>query len=256
LVVNRPKSADIKTLKAVNPAGATEPWWGTLRPFVLRDEECAAPPPPAFSTVPSSELYQNAKAVYDTGQALTEAQRLIALYWADNPGQTGTPTGHWLSIGSQLVTQLNLPLERAAEVFVLVTVAQADAFIRAWRTKYLYNHIRPRTYIRRYIDPAWEPFIPTPPFPEQPAGHSTQSSTAATVLEALLGTTVAFDDSTNLSIGHPVRHFASFREAADEAARSRLYGGIHYPFGNETGKESGRCIGRHVLERLHTRRGE
>ncbi len=253
LIVNRPKSASVTTLKAVNPTGATEPWWGTLRPFVLQGDECAPPPPPQFSTVPTSELYRQAKAVYDAGLSLTEEQKQIALYWADNPGQTGTPTGHWLSIGSQLINQLHLPVDRAAEVFVLVTIAQADAFIRSWRTKYLYNHIRPRTYIRRHIDPAWEPLIPTPPFPEHTAGHSTQSSTAATVLEGLLGTAVAFGDSTNLALGHPVRRFRSFREAADEAAISRLYGGIHYPLGNELGEESGRCVGDKVLQRVLAR---
>jgi hypothetical protein len=255
LAVTRPKAADIRTLKAVNPTGATEPWWGSLRPFALRSaDECPTPPPAAWSPSPASAFYAEAKQVYDVGRALTEEQYETVLYWADNPGQTGTPVGHWLSIGSQLVTQLSLSTEQAAEMFVLVTLAQADAFIAIWHEKYRLNLIRPVTYIRRYVDSAWTPAIVTPPFPEHPSGHSGQSAAAATVLTALLGP-VAFEDSTNLALGHPVRRYASFQAAADEAAASRLYGGIHYHAGNEGGKVLGNCIGRVVLERLRTRRG-
>ena len=119
-----------------------------------------------------------------------------------------------------------------------MSVAQADAFIGCWHTKYEYNVLRPITYIRRHIDPSWEPFIVTPPFPEYTSGHSMQSSAAATVLTSLLGD-VAFDDSTNLAIGHPVRRFQSFVAASNEAAISRLYGGIHYPMAIENGQEQG-----------------
>jgi len=253
LAMTRPKAADIRTLKAVNPTGATEPWWGTLRPFALRAaDECPTPPATAWATSPGSAFYAEARRVYDVGRALTEEQRQTVLFWADNPGQTGTPVGHWLAIGSQLVAQLGLSTEQAAEMFVLVTLAQADAFIAIWHEKYRLNLIRPVTYIRRYIDSTWTPAIVTPPFPEYPSGHSGQSAAAATVLTALLGP-VAFEDSTNLALGHPVRRYRSFQEAADEAAESRLYGGIHFPMGNENGKALGRCIGRVVLERLRAR---
>ena len=255
LAVTRPKSTDIKTLKGVNPTGATEPWWGTLRPFALRTpNECEMPAPAAWSTAPGSSYYAEAKRVYDVSRALTEEQKQTALYWADNAGQTGTPVGHWLSIGSQLVHQRQLDAAQASELFVLMTLAQADAFIAVWFEKYRYNGIRPVTYIRRYIDPKWTPLIPTPPFPEYPSGHSGQSAAAAKVLTAMLGE-VAFDDSTNLTIGHQPRRFNSFQEAADQAAESRLFGGIHFPMGNENGKVLGRCVGEKVLERLRATEG-
>jgi hypothetical protein len=250
LVVNRPKSTSIRTLKGVNPAGATEPYWGTLRPFVLTTpDECAPPAPIEFSGKKGSPFYAEAMKNYEASKQLTDEQRLIVLYWADNPGQTGTPTGHWLSIGSQLVAQLKLPADSAAQLFALGTIAQADAFIGIWEGKFRWELIRPYTYIRRHIDPAWRTVITTPSFPEYPSGHSGQSAAAAGVFTALLGT-VAFDDSTNLSLGHPVRHFASFQEAADEAARSRFYGGLHYEMGNEAGKVLGRCVARKVMERF------
>ena len=253
LAVTRPKASDIRTLKAVNPTGATEPWWGTLRPFALKSPaECPAPAPAAWATSPASEFYAEAKRVYDTGRKLTEEQRQITLYWADNAGQSGTPVGHWLAIGSQLVSQLNLDADQAAEMFVLMTLAQTDAFIGVWYDKYKYSILRPVTYIKRHIDPKWTPAIPTPPFPEYPSGHSGQSAAAAAVLTGLLGA-VQFVDSSNLAIGHQPRRFESFIAAANEAAESRLYGGIHYRMGNEGGKVLGRCVGEKVLQRLRAR---
>lgn len=250
LAVTRPKDRDVRTLKAANPAGATEPWWGTLRPFVLkRPDECVTPPPAAWDTTPGSDFHNQAMEVYAVSKALTPKQRETVLYWADNPGQTGTPVGHWLAIGSQLVRQRNLSAAEASEMFVLMTLAQADAFIAIWHEKYRLNLLRPVTYIRRYIDSSWTPAIVTPAFPEHPSGHSGQSAAAATVLTGLLGT-VAFDDSTNLSLGHAVRRYRSFNDAADEAALSRLYGGIHFRYGNEHGTTLGRCIGNLTIERL------
>jgi len=250
IVANRPKADTVRTLKTLNPTGATEPYWGTIRPFVLsRADECLPPAHVPFSAGRGSAFWAEAESVYVASQAVGSEERLIALYWADNPGQSGTPVGHWLSIGSQMVSQLGLSAERAAELFVLATLAQADAFVSAWHVKYRDNLIRPNTYIRRYMNPRWEPTLVTPAFPEYPSAHSVQSMAAATVMTALLGP-VAFDDSTNLALGHPVRRFANFVAAADEAAQSRVWGGIHYPMARDGGKDQGRCIGGKVLERV------
>ena len=98
LILNRPKRAAAKTLPAVNMAGTSEPYWARLRPFVLRAwRECPVPDPPSYSTDTSSVLYRDAAIVHATGSRLTSEQRAIALYWADNAGESGTPVGHWLS---------------------------------------------------------------------------------------------------------------------------------------------------------------
>ncbi|MFN0178900.1 MAG: vanadium-dependent haloperoxidase [Gemmatimonadales bacterium] len=256
LLVTRPKPASTTTVRGINPVGATEPWWGSLRTFGLtRGDECPIEAPAPYSVERNSAFYREAMATYDAGKNLDDEKHQIVLYWADNPGQSGTPTGHWLSIGSQMVSQLGLDADRAAELFVLASLAQADAFIAAWRVKYETMVVRPNTYINRLIDPKWETDIITPPFPEYPSGHSVQSGAASAVMTKLLGDKVAFDDSTNLAIGHPVRRFDSFFDAADEAAMSRLYGGIHYPMAITHGNAMGRCIGERVVTRLQTRRG-
>ena len=249
MILNRPKARNA-TLPPVNMAGASEPYWMEVRPFALKTwDECPLTPPPTFSTDTSSEFFKGAKEVFDARPKGPGDPTTIALYWADNAGESGTPVGHWISIASQLVSQRGLDAGTAARIMVQVAVAQADAFISSWGYKYQYSLIRPRTYIRLAMDSTWEPLIPTPPFPEYPSGHSTQSSAAATVLADVLGD-AAFDDSTSVYIGHKVRRFDSFRAAADEAGQSRVYGGIHFPFGNRGGKELGLCVGEKVNARF------
>jgi hypothetical protein len=256
LILNRPKRSGLKALPPVNMAGATEPYWWQIRPFVLTKwNECPLPPPPPYSTDPASPIYLEAKAMHETGKGLTSDQRNIALYWADNPGETGTPSGHWVAIAAQMISQRKLSANDAARLFVVGAAAQADAFIATWGYKFEYNLIRPRTYIRRLIDSTWEPLIPTPPFPEYPSGHSALSAAAATTLIALVGEQ-AFDDSTGLSLGPGIRRFSSFREAADEAGQSRVFGGIHFRIGNEGGKTLGRCVGDKVVARVGSLRAQ
>jgi membrane-associated phospholipid phosphatase len=249
LILNRPKPAG-KTLPAVNMAGMSEPYWADIRPFALeRWSECPVPEPPPYSTDTASVLFKDAALVRAARGSLTPDQRATALYWADNAGESGTPVGHWLAIASQMVSAQKLSANDAARLMVLTSVAQADAFIATWGYKYKYNLIRPRTYIRRVTDSIWEPLIPTPPFPEYPSGHSTVSAAAAVVLTSVLGE-IAFDDSTGLTIGNAVRRFPSFNAAAREAGLSRIYGGIHFPYGNSAGRALGECVGGKVVERV------
>lgn len=87
------------------------------------------------------------------------------------------------------------------------------------------------------------------------SGHSTQSAAAAEVLTALFGDNRPYDDPTHVTLGHPVKRLASFREAAHQAGISRLYGGIHFQMDNLAGRAQGECLGRSVLARVHTRSG-
>lgn len=250
LILSRPKDAAGGTLPPANMAGATEPYWHTLRPFVLAAwDACPLPPPPVYGTTPNAPLNAQARAVWEAARRRTAAQETVAYYWADNAGETGTPAGHWLAIVAQLIRDQRLAAPASARLALATAVAQADAFIAAWGYKYTFTLLRPRTYIRRVLDPAWEPLIPTPPFPEYPAGHSTQSAAAAAVLTAELGA-IPFEDRTGVAIGHAPRRFASFQAAADEAGRSRVLAGVHFPAGDEAGRQLGRCVGEAVVARL------
>jgi hypothetical protein len=224
-----------------------QPHWGTLRPFVIQNINAMdAPAPPAFSTDLSSAFYQEALEVYNTVKNLTPEQRAIALFWADDAGVPGTPPGHSIGLVEQIVTQTTSRLDKAAEAYARVGIAIADAFISAWHTKYIYNLMRPISYIQQVIDPAFTAgMMPlnTPPFPEYTSGHSVQTSAAMTALSGLYSNNTLFVDHTHDGRGLAPRTFGSFNAVATEAAYSRLYGGIHYRSGIEAGMEQGRAIG-------------
>jgi membrane-associated phospholipid phosphatase len=162
-----------------------------------------------------------------------------------------------MAIVGQLARHNNLSLMAAAEAYARVGLAVADAFISCWQTKYTYTLLRPVTYIQDLIDPDWKPLLVTPSFPSYTSGHSTQSGAVATVLTDQFGV-MAFTDTVftdhELTPPQPPRTFTSLDEAVEEAALSRLYAGIHYPFDNDNGLAQGRCIGQIILEPIAFRR--
>lgn len=237
------------------------PCWGTLRCWAVTDaDECGASGPPPYSTATTSEFYGYAQILYAltgvAGANLTPEQDLIARYWADNPGATGTPGGHWIQVVSVVAAQENLKLDTVAEAYARVGIAIHDAFITCWRTKYDFYLCRPVTYIQANIDPLWTPLLGTPGFPAYSSGHSTQSGAAASVLTDLFGP-LAFTDTThttqNPALGVGDRDFDNFYEAASEAAASRLYGGIHWVFDNYDGVDQGVCIGETINANIEFR---
>jgi PAP2 superfamily len=230
------------------------PNWGENRPFAMpTSTACALPAPPDYSEDKNSEFYKQALEVFQIKKDITPEQRTIARFWSDDPMLSPTPPGHWISIALQLFDLRKTNLEDRVDVLARLGMAEADAFIGCWNTKYQYDLLRPVTYIRRTMDPKWESLLITPPFPEYPSGHSTQSGAAAAVLTKFFGENFAFEDATHVKDGLPARKFSSFAAAANEAALSRLYGGIHFRAAIERGLEQGRCIGA-FTNALHTRK--
>lgn len=237
------------------PTGAQtvpmQPFWGTNRPFVLaaggNPNVAVGPnPPPAYSEDPSSAFWAEALEVHDAVDGVTPEQQAIAEFWADDPGLTATPPGHSLSVLTQVLAAEDAPLSLAAEAYAKLGMAVSDAFVSCWYTKFVFNLVRPITYIHDVMgDAAWDTIVATPPFPEYTSGHSVQSGAMAAVMTDLFGDGYAFVDHTHDARVPPLpaRAFASFAAAADEAAISRLYGGIHYRAAIEEGVTQGAKVG-------------
>jgi len=237
----------------INPGDtAVEPYWGTLRTFGLPSPNYNdLPPSYEFDTTVGSPFHTEQMEIYNIRANATLEQKEIAMFWRDKQ-LTPQPPGHWVSILNQIILRENLSLDRAAECFAYLGVGIGDAFIACWYSKYLYNYLRPQSYLRRFYEQGWTPYVPTPPFPDYPSGHSTSSGTCSYLLTQLLGT-VAFTDTTHLRIGMPPRSFNSFYEAADECSNSRVYGGIHYRNACENGVIMGKQIGQTIVSRVRLR---
>jgi hypothetical protein len=246
---------------------AIEPHWGLIRPFVLDSAgEFADFRPPRFDENPSSRFYREAMEVYKVTKTMLPEHRAIAAHWDCNPlvstiqghemssRRQLSPGGHWIVITGIACDTLKKDLVETAATYLQVSVALADAFIGCWHLKYTTHVMRPETFINRYIDKNWRPFLETPQFPEYTSGHSTISRAAAEVLTARLGDNVGFRDTVENFLGLPTRDYKSFLQAADEAAISRIYGGIHYRQAMEDGTAHGREIGKAVWARLVLRK--
>lgn len=232
---------------------ALEPTWGTHRTFALPNNKlCDVDMKFSYSEDSSSQMWKEALEVYTVDKNLTEEQRTVAQFWADDPGETATPPGHWFYIANNFVLSEKWSLDKAAELYVLMGVSMADACITLWHTKYRVNLIRPKTYINEHFEAGWEPYVETPPFPGYVSGHSGFSASAAEVMTALIGDNKPFIDSSHVWIGLLPREFPSFRAAAEEAANSRMYGGIHFTCDIVDGLDLGKCSGNYALNDIVT----
>ncbi len=231
------------------------PQWPSLTPFLITPSSFSAQGPPALDSV---EYAAALNEVQELGLAdstvRTAEQTEIARFWTDGAG-TETPPGHWNQIALQVAEEQQNSLSANIRLFAKLNTALADAAIVAFDSKYTSDFWRPVTAIQdaafdsndeTIADESWSSLLINPNFPEYVSGHSTFSGAAATVLTALLGDDVSF---TSESAGLPgvQRSFTSFNQAADEAGRSRVYGGIHFEFSNQDGLAIGRQIGESVL---------
>ena len=221
------------------------PQWGFVVPFGMSSSSQFRPlGPPSLDSQRYASDYDEVKHLgAAVGSTRTEEQTEIALFWADGAG-TETPPGHWNSIAQIIAAARGNTLEENARLFALLNIAMADAAICAWDAKYTYHFWRPVTAIA-FAEPElnWMSFIVTPPFPDYVSGHSTFSAAAATVLPLFYGTEdLPFTTGSDFLPG-VYRSFSTCLDAAEEAALSRIYGGIHFRSASEDGLQAGISIG-------------
>jgi hypothetical protein len=217
------------------------------------------------ATVDQPEYKEQALQVLSYSASLTDQQKVIAEYWADGP-KSELPPGHW-NLFSQFVSHRdNHSLDQDVKMLFAVSNTVFDTSIAIWGAKVLFDSVRPITAIHylfagqsinswagpyqgtKSIDGgSWEPYqaatVVTPPFAEYPSGHSAFSSSAAEALKRFTGSDVFGEMYSQLAGVSRVElgavpasdislSWANFSDAADEAAISRRYGGIHFADGD------------------------
>ncbi|MCU7494800.1 MAG: phosphatase PAP2 family protein [Ignavibacteria bacterium] len=198
------------------PQNPLLPMWGKVRPWLMTSLPPMTPPP-----VFGSQAFKTALAeVKNISDNRTAEQLRIANFWSDGAG-TATPPGHWNEIAGNYIKTLNMSELRTARALTLMNMAIMDAGICCWDAKYKFWYIRPSQVDTTITTP-----VGLPNFPSYTSGHSSFSGAASTVLGYLF----------------PERA-SEFNAMAEEAAVSRLYGGIHYRFDSDMGLENGRTVG-------------
>lgn len=206
-----------------------EPFAPGWRTWALRSPGEFRPVPPTFG---SQKYLKDLKEVVEIGVGLTPEQLKIAKFWVDGKGSV-TPPGHWNQFALELVQSSKVDNRRAALIFATLNMALADSFIASWDAKYHYWTARPITAAKQVLGVDFKPAILTPPFPSYVSGHATFSGAAAQVLGAYFPSEAK-----------------RLRDMGEEAAMSRLYGGIHFRHDNEDGLVLGRKIADATLARF------
>lgn len=237
-----------------NPAGIVGPYWGNNRHFVPGSTSGTdSPLPPTYSEVPGSPYYEMVKEVYDISQVLTPEQKATANYFLDDPGfKSGT---HYLSIFDEIMNNEKPQLDFYAIAQAKTGISMAEAMINCWKIKYTVLLDRPTRYIRNVLGHAsWTSFIPLHPHPDFPSGHSQNAGAFAASMTRLFGYNYHFTIHTYDNLGLPSRTYRSFNELADDVAKARVYGGIHYTYSCVEGKNQGERIARNVWNLLRCRK--
>lgn len=229
-----------------------DPQWGAVTPFTLtRADQFRPPSPRAPGTKAFNDAREQTAAIGGVRSRIRTAdQTLAAHYWSDAIG-TYAPAGHWNSIAESLMRAGGRDPMAEATVFAELNIAIADSAIAMGDAKYTYWFWRPITAIRGGdadfpARPEWTPLLATPNHPSYISGHSVFSGAAAAVLTAEFGP-IPFR-AGSAATPRVTRGFTSFEQAAEEAANSRLWGGIHYKFDNDDGLATGHAVGAWALE--------
>ena len=230
-------------------APAQLPGWGRVTPFVLRSGSQFRPDaPPDLTSETYARDYNEIKQIgVSTGSTRSAEQSNIALFWR------ASPTAIWNNVLVQVVQSRNMDLSSQARLFALFYLAASDASVACWDAKYEYNFWRPQSAItngnadgndQTAGDAAWKPFIATPPHPEYPSGHATNSSAMAKIL------TLEFGDTPGIPITVTqtgiTRTWSSFSEGVNEVIDARVYSGIHFRNSDEVGARIGRQVAQFV----------
>ncbi len=251
--------------------------WGLVRPFALAYNWQFRPPPPIKKHL--SEFKEQAKEILSISAGLTEKQKAIAEYWSDGAGSY-TPPGHWCEIAHFVADCKKYNDSDCIKMFFALSNAFLDASIACWECKHYYDAVRPITALRELYKNKevqawggphkgtqtikgenWMPYMPTPPFGEYTSGHSTFSRAATIILKNFTGSddfggcTIVKKGSSEIEKGTSPHQdvtleWQTFTAAAEEAGKSRLYGGIHFAKANSEGQTLGEKVAKCVWEKV------
>ena len=231
-------------------AAALLPGWGAVTPFVMRSGSQFRPEgPPALDSEQYAKDYNEILEIGSVSSTLRSTEQTgIANFWR------ASPTAIWNGVLTQALAVRNLDLAPTARVFALMYLAAADSSIACWEAKYHYNFWRPFPAIvngdldgnpATAGDGAWRALLATPPHPEYPSGHSSNSSAMVTVLQQVLGDDPGVE--LQLTFFGATRQWQTLEEPLKEVIEARIYSGIHFRTADDVGARLGRQVAHFVM---------
>jgi hypothetical protein len=234
-----------------------------MTPFGIADAApYVAPGPPPIGSLDYAAAFADVKLVGDI--AIADPAKLAFFQYWSLPAGSAQPPGEWLKIALEVAGERRLSLTEKTRLFALLGITLSDTSIPTTRTKFVHRHWRPETAIQQadtdgnpYTEKneTWKARVGSPgSSPEYISGHSSFSASSAAILAGFFcADRIAFTHVTDSApidpaTGKPMtRSFASLSEAAADAGRSRVAGGIHFEFSNQAGLTMGRNVAAEIL---------
>jgi hypothetical protein len=238
-------------------AAATFTHYPAVMPFAITSATQFAPnPPPAMTSAEYATDFNEVKEIGSVNSATRTAdQTVVARLWAG----VGTPTNFlfvWNNVARTVALARALTTVENARLFALTNISHHDALQTSFASKFHYGFWRPVTAIRRADedgnantspDPAWSSLVATPPYPSYAGNMSAIGTSQSTMLALFFGRDDIRFQHTWAGAGGATRSYAGFGAMADEQARARIYGGIHFTFDNVAGQSIGTSVANYVF---------
>jgi membrane-associated phospholipid phosphatase len=197
-----------------SPAAVVRSLHGARPFFMTSASQFRSPAPPAVGSTQFLSALAEVRTISDTR---TAAQTAIAVNWNTS---SGTFTAGALNlITDTLILKRHIGELESARILAFANAAAFDAQIACWDTKVTYWYPRPTQMDKAIVMP-----IALPNHPSYPSGHSCITGAFMGIVSDAIPT-----EKTRLDA------------MVDEAGMSRVYGGIHYRFDIDAGREIGRA---------------
>ncbi|HET6972663.1 MAG TPA: vanadium-dependent haloperoxidase [Pyrinomonadaceae bacterium] len=239
------------------PGAATFTHYPSVIPFGITSGLQFKPnAPPALT---SAEYANDLNEVKELGSVSsltrTADQTKVAQLWAG----VNTPTNFlfvWNNVARTVSAARGISTVEKARLFALTNIALHDALQTTFASKFHYGLWRPVTAIRRAdedgnastaADLTWTSLIASPPYPSYAGNNAAIGTSQATILALFFGRDDIAFQHTWEGAGGATRSYAGFSAMADEEARARVYGGIHFTFDNVAGQSVGRNVANYIF---------
>ncbi len=231
-------------------------WVARVEPFLIESpSQFRSQGPNVLSSDAYAQEYEEVKTLgAKTGSARTPEQEALAQFYNLNPVELFYRTFRTIAADRQLT------LVEQARLFAMLGTANADSLITCWADKGHWNFWRPSTAIQQgeadgnpqtVGDPAWEPLLPNPPYPDHSSGFNCIVAGFMHAAKAFFGTDeVAFSVVSNApGAANVTRTYARFTDVILDGIDVRVYHGVHFRAADVQGAQ----IGRDVAEWIATR---
>jgi hypothetical protein len=222
-------------------------------PFaMLTSTQFLPPPPPTLTSARYAHDFNETKLLGSATSAVRTPEETLMAQLFPGANTTIGFTHVWNIVAGTVAQQQGLSLLDTARMFVLVNVGIHDGLQTSFTSKFVYGLWRPVTAIRRadedlnpgtISDPTWTPLLATPPYPTYAGNVACFSAAAARAMQLSLGRDdVPFSITWPRTMGLPsvTRDFTGFWQLANQQARSRIHGGIHFQF--DTDASQAACV--------------